>query len=95
MKADNCRRIQGSKDDYRQRELIGGKDTKNHQFDDCSCFLISLNKETKESNETFILLFKHCAFLTLFENYSKCPIRILAFSTNFCPIKTALSGNTV
>ena len=33
--------------------------------------------------------------LTLFENYSKCRIWILAFSTNFCPIKTDLSGNTV
>ena len=33
--------------------------------------------------------------LTLFENYSKCRILILAFSTNFCPIKTDLSGNTV
>ena len=36
--------------------------------------------------------------LTLFENYSKCHIwifLILAFSTNFCPIKTDLSGNTV
>ena len=32
---------------------------------------------------------------TLFENYWKCPIWILAFSTNFCPIKTDLSGNTV
>ena len=32
---------------------------------------------------------------TLFENYSKCRILILAFSTNFCPIKNDLSGNTV
>ena len=35
---------------------------------------------------------------TLFENYSKCRIwsfGILAFFTNFCPIKTDLSGNTV
>ena len=32
---------------------------------------------------------------TLFENCSKCRIWILAFSTNFCPIKTDLSGNTV
>ena len=35
---------------------------------------------------------------TLFENYSKCRIwmfLILAFFTNFCPIKTDLSGNTV
>ena len=30
-----------------------------------------------------------------FENYLKCCIWILAFSTNFCPIKTDLSGNTV
>ena len=33
--------------------------------------------------------------ITLFENYSKCRIWILAFSINFCPIKTDLSGNTV
>ena len=35
---------------------------------------------------------------TLLENHSKCRIRIfgiLAFSTNFCPIKIDLSGNTV
>ena len=32
---------------------------------------------------------------TLFENYSKCSIRILAFSTNVCPFKTYPSGNTV
>ena len=35
---------------------------------------------------------------TLFENYSECRIwifDILAFSTNFCPIKIYLSGNTV
>ena len=32
---------------------------------------------------------------TLFENYSKCRIWILAFSTNFCFIKSDLSGNTV
>ena len=35
---------------------------------------------------------------TVFENYSKCRIwifLILAFSANFCPIKTDLSGNTV
>ena len=32
----------------------------------------------------------------LFENYSKCRIfSILAFFTNFCPIKIDLSGNTV
>ena len=34
-------------------------------------------------------------YSTLFENYSKCRISILAFSTSFCPIKTDLSGNTV
>ena len=34
-------------------------------------------------------------YYTLFENYSKCRIWILAFSTKFCPIKTDLSGNTV
>ena len=36
--------------------------------------------------------------ITLFENYSKCRIWIFefwAFSTNFCPIKSHLSGNTV
>ena len=31
----------------------------------------------------------------LFENYSKCRIWILTFSTNFCLIKSDLSGNTV
>ena len=31
----------------------------------------------------------------LLENYSKCCIWVLAFSNNFCPIKTDLSGNTV
>ena len=31
----------------------------------------------------------------MFENYSKCRIWILAFPTNFCPIKTDLSGNSV
>jgi len=35
-------------------------------------------------------------YVTLFENHSKCRISsILAFSTNFCPFKTDLSGNTV
>ena len=33
--------------------------------------------------------------IKLFKNYSKCRIWILAFSTNFSPIKTDLSGNTV
>ena len=33
--------------------------------------------------------------LTVFENYSKCRISILAFSNMFCPIKTDLSGKTV
>ena len=36
------------------------------------------------------------AKVTLFGNYSKCRIcLILAFSTNFCPNKTDMSGNTV
>ena len=34
-------------------------------------------------------------FGTLFENHPKGLIRILAFSTNFCPIKFDLSGSTV
>ena len=38
---------------------------------------------------------KEDILLTLFENYSKCRFWILAFSANFCPIKTDLSGNTV
>ena len=36
--------------------------------------------------------------ITVFENHPKCRILIfgiLAFSTNFCPFKTDLSGNTV
>ena len=43
-------------------------------------------------------IFGISAPFTLFENYSKCRIWyfwILAFSTNFCPIRTVLSGNTV
>ena len=32
---------------------------------------------------------------TVFENDSKCRFLILAFSTNFCPIKIDLYGNTV
>ena len=32
---------------------------------------------------------------TVFENYSKCRIWILAFSTDFGPIKNDLYGNTV
>ena len=43
-------------------------------------------------------IMKYIQISTLFENYSKCRIwifDILAFSTNFCPIKTDLSGNTV
>ena len=39
------------------------------------------------------VLFLHAS--TLFENYSKCRIWILAFSANFCPIKTDQSGSTV
>ena len=31
----------------------------------------------------------------MFEDYSKSRIWILAFSTNFCPAKNDLSGNTV
>ena len=41
---------------------------------------------------------KEDILLTMFENCSKCRIWnfwILAFSTNFCPIKTDISGNTV
>ena len=32
---------------------------------------------------------------TVFENHPKCRIWILAFFTNFCPLKSNLSGNTV
>ena len=32
---------------------------------------------------------------TLFQKHSKCRIWISAFSTNFCPLKSDLSGNTV
>ena len=44
-------------------------------------------------SKTQIQLLHFLSFYTLFENCSKC--RILAFSTNFCPIKTDQSGNTV
>ena len=37
------------------------------------------------------LFSKSCTF----ENHSKCRIWILAFYTNFCPIQTNMSGNTV
>ena len=42
-----------------------------------------------------VAMMTSCFISTLFENYSKCLIWILAFSTKFCPIKTDLSGNTV
>ena len=32
---------------------------------------------------------------TVFDNFQKCLVRILAFSTNFCSIKIDLPGNTV
>ena len=48
----------------------------------------SRNRRKKGLFNTFLVF-------TLFENYSKCRIWILVFSTNFCPIKTDLSGNTV
>ena len=40
-------------------------------------------------------LLRYVASHTLFETYSKRRILILAFSTNFCPIKIDLSGNTI
>ena len=46
--------------------------------------------------QQYYFTFLHC--YTLFENYSKCRIwifDILAFFTNFCPIKNVLSGNIV
>ena len=55
-----------------------------------------VNTNLKASRKLTLLLPFLCSRqCTLFENYSKCRIRILAFSTNFCPIKTDLSGNTV
>ena len=49
----------------------------------------------------FLIIYEHyfsytyVECFTLFENYSKCRIWILAFSINFCPIKTDMSANTV
>ena len=43
----------------------------------------------------FILKSNSSNVVTLFENYSKCRIWALVFSTNFCLIKADLSGNTV
>ena len=40
-------------------------------------------------------VFEKSTQCTLFKNYSKCRIGILAFSTNFCPIKINISDNTV
>ena len=42
-----------------------------------------------------IQTFLYILIYTSFENCSKYRIWILAFCTNFCPIKTDLSGNTV
>ena len=63
-------------------------------FDECTQAYKLEQKKEKERAKQRIgkLLFSLPA---LFENYSKCPIWILAFSTNFYLIKTDLSGNTV
>ena len=55
-----------------------------------------LESSAKESKK-YIKIASFNVF-TLFENHPKCLILnslILAFSTNFCPIKTDMSGNTV
>ena len=59
----------------------------------------------KSLNSSWVTIFKKKIMIlisksvlnwsTLFENYSKCRIWIFAYSANFCPIKTGLSGNTV
>ena len=51
--------------------------------------------EASGSSNSPVASISHVLGITLFENYSKCRIWILAFSTNFCPIKDDLSGNTV
>ena len=68
--------------------------------------MINLFQQAKEKFpecvETYALYaqvsLKKFLISTLFENYSKCRIivfLILAFSTNLCPFKIDLSGNTV
>ena len=52
-----------------------------------------LQKKVNAQKIQYRYEFRHT--FTLFENYSKCIIWILAFSTNFCPIKTDMSGNTI
>ena len=71
--------------------------------------VLCLNRELL-NNWTVLFIYKSCdtkilqnfkeisIHRTLFENSSKCLIwyfDILAFSSNFCPIKTVMSGNTV
>ena len=60
----------------------------------CTTLLILLVAE-KKLNRLMKRFWKILKSSTVFENSSKCSIWILAFSTNFCPIKTDLSGNTV
>ena len=57
-----------------------------------SCYAYASVFWMGDDRPTLLLQQRH---LTLFENFSKCRIWILAFSTNFCPIKSDLSGNTV
>ena len=59
----------------------------------------------ENSNETILVIFQHRLGLKFFFPAAHCLkitqnvafdfFLILAFSTNFCPIKTDLSGNTV
>ena len=52
----------------------------------------ALDDIKKQKDSKYSIFFLNKNELTMFENYSKCRIWILAFSTNFCAIKTDLSG---
>ena len=65
-----------------------------HQYKvSLQCLKIIKNVSAKNTASYICTWFSNT--VTVFENYPKCRIWILAFSTNFCPIKTDLSGNTV
>ena len=59
------------------------------------CYQIVPEATTTDSITTFASMVIRTNLGTVFENHSKCLISILAFSTNFCPFKSDLSGNTV
>ena len=61
-------------------------------------FVFGVLEFSISSECTFFCWFYTFPYSTVFENHQKCRISsfcILAFSTNFCPIKSDMSGNTV